>query len=152
MRIGLFSQHPVIKNDIENFDEMIEIIGFLEVGIRAKAISFGDILIESGTAQHDGAKPREFRLVPQPVQDFEARHSWHLEIEDQQIWKREFVSIRKLAFAFEVLDDLHAIGDFMHLNGFPVPAQGKLEQTAIVGIVFGQEDCKFIIHIPPKDK
>jgi hypothetical protein len=27
-----------------------------------------------------------------------------------------------------------------------------LEESAIVGIVFGQQDCKFVIHIPPKDK
>jgi len=131
---------------------MIEIVGLLEIGIHAEPVSFGDILVETRTAEHDGAESREFRLVTEPMKHFQPGHSRHLEIEDEQIWGREFVAIGKLAFAFEVLNHFHAVGDFMHLDGLFAPAQGKLEESAIVGIVFGQQDCKFVIHIPPKDK
>ena len=155
MLIGLLGEQPIIEDDIENFDKMSEIVGLFEVGIRAQTVGFGDILIQAGTAQHDGAQPRELRLVAQPMQDFQAGHSRHLEVEDEQIREWEFIAVAKLPFPLQVLNDFHAVGDFKYPDGFLIPTQGQVKQATIVGIVFGQEhcklDCKFVIHIPPKD-
>lgn len=152
MLIGLLGEQPILEDNVKDFDEMIEVVGLFEIGIRAEPISFGDVLIQARTAQHNSAETGVFGLVPQPVEDFQTGHPGHFEVENQQIWERKLVSLGKLALTLEILDDFHSVSDFKNLDGLLIPPQGQLKQAAIVGIVFGQEDCKIDIHILRQSK
>jgi hypothetical protein len=148
LAIDLLRKEPIFENGIEDFDEMAEVARLAEVGIHAKPVSFGNVFIEARAAEHDGAEAGELRLVAQPMKDLKAGHPRHFEVEDEKLRERKLSAINEFAFALEILDDFHPVSDLVNLNGLLVPAQCELEQPAIIGIVFSEENCKLIIHGP----
>ena len=146
--VGPLGEQPIFEDRIENLDEMAEVARLAEVRVDAEPVSFSDVFVEARATEHDGAEAGELRLVAQPMKDFEAGHPRHFEVEDEEIRERKLGAISKFAFALEILNDFHPVGDLVNLNGLLVSAQSELKETAIVGIVFCEENCKLVIHGP----
>ena len=140
-------EHPVVDNQAEQGDEFAEAGWLLEVGVYAQAIGLPDVLLVTGTVEHHNRQFAKLRMSPHPAQDLQPVHLPHLKVCDDKIGERKPAAIRKLAFTLQVLNYPHAVSDLAQANVFVTnPLKGKLEQTPLVGYVFGEQDVEIVRH------
>jgi hypothetical protein len=89
-------------------------------------------------APYDYRKVLELTLIAHPLQYFRSIHLRHDEVQQQQIWKREFGSVLEPVLSFQIRDDFRPIVDLDNVHNTINALEGELEKLAIVRIVLRQ--------------
>ena len=119
---------------------------FGEIGISAEPISFFDIRFEAGAAENNCRNACESRLLPEPLEDFEAIHARHFQVQHDNIRNRVLVAVCKRTRASQILDKLLSVVGCLKIDldagfGDDVP-----QEFQIVWIILGCQDDKFLAH------
>src|ERR1051326_21466 len=100
---------PIINQRGDYFSQFGQLPWLGEKSVRAKAISFFDVGLQSGAAEHDYRDSRQALLLPKPLQNFETIHPRHLQIQHHDVWNWMPRSILELAFTPQIVNHLLAV-------------------------------------------
>lgn len=144
---GFGAAGPEIVGAAEQFDQVLGAVGLNEIAVGAELVGAFDIFGLFGAAEHHGGNDAAVGVIIQPLEDFEAADTWHLDVNEHDAGEREFGAVLEFALTFKIVHDSAAIGE--NLNGiFKAEfAEGSFEEESVVGAIFGNENCEIAVHM-----
>ena len=91
------------------FHQFVHSAGFHRIAVRMQIIRALDVCIARRVRQHMHYQPGVGRVFANPFQYLKAIYSRHVEVQQQDIWKRIIDAVAEALFTFQVSECLHAI-------------------------------------------
>jgi len=111
-----------------------------EEGICAEIVGLVDVVHVFGGSKDDNAHGGKGFVGPDFLEDFETVEFGHFEIEQEEVWKGEFVAIGVFTEAVKVSEAFLAIADDVDWIVDTSLIEGTTDEEDIVFEILGQED------------